>query len=186
MSALAKLGLRPPMSKVRSKSVSEALLTLLKWCLLGLVYLFFFRVLQVTWQGSTTNVAVRRVTSRRSERRSAKGPEKTQSPTVARALTILEPAGSAGQRFEVLAEMTIGRAAGCHITLDDTFLSQLHARVLPSEDGLVVEDLGSTNGTYLNGHRLTSPVALEPGDRLQLGGVVFEISASAVPAGKAS
>ena len=72
-------------------------------------------------------------------------------------------------------ELTIGRAASCHVTLDDTYISQLHARVSTDEQGIVVEDLGSTNGTYLNRQRVTSRVIGSPGDRLQLGGIVLEL-----------
>lgn len=155
--------------------MSEALLTLLKWCLLALVYLFFFRVLQATWFGSTTNVAVRRVASAKSKAGSRQRLQ-AQGPRVeAFSLVVLEPTDLAGRHFEVMGEMTIGRAAGCQINLDDTFISQLHARVSPSENGVVIEDLGSTNGTYLNQQRVTAPVLGGPGDRLQLGSFVMEL-----------
>lgn len=72
-------------------------------------------------------------------------------------------------------EVTIGRAASCHVTLDDTYISQLHARVSPTDQGVLIEDLGSTNGTYLNRQRVTSPVVGALGDRLQLGGIVLEL-----------
>lgn len=75
----------------------------------------------------------------------------------------------------VNGELTIGRAAGCEITLDDTYISQLHARLFDSESGLVVEDLGSTNGTYLNRQRVTAPVVVGPGDRIQVGSIVMEL-----------
>ncbi len=74
-----------------------------------------------------------------------------------------------------MGEMTIGRAAGCQISLDDTYISQLHARVSPSDTGVVVEDLGSTNGTYLNRQRVTTPIIGANGDRIQLGGIVLEV-----------
>jgi len=151
--------------------VSDALLTLLKWCLLALVYLFFFRVLQATWFGSTTNVAVRRVGSPLSTNRG----DKHVASVVSLSLVVLEPQTYAGTYFEVTGEMTIGRAAGCQITLDDTYISQLHAKVFPAEGGVVIEDLGSTNGTYLNRQRVTTPVLGGPGDRVQLGGIVMEL-----------
>ncbi len=74
-----------------------------------------------------------------------------------------------------MGEMTIGRAAGCQITLDDTYISQLHAKVSPGETGVVIEDLGSTNGTYLNRQRVTTPILGGAGDRIQLGGIVMEL-----------
>ncbi len=149
----------------------DALLTLLKWSLLALIYLFFFRVLQATWFGSTTNIAVRRVQGKNSRF------GRNESPSVARALNlvVLEPPTYAGRQFEVMRELTIGRAAGCQISLDDTFMSQLHARVSPSDGGIVVEDLGSTNGTYINQQRVTAAVQANAGDRVQLGGIVLEL-----------
>lgn len=151
--------------------MSEALLTLLKWCLLALVYLFFFRVLQATWFGSTTNVAVRRVgNSASGKRREAKA-----SQAQPLSLVVLEPPTDAGRHFQVMGEMTIGRAAGCQISLEDTYISQLHARVSNAESGVVIEDLGSTNGTYVNRQRVTTPVLGNSGDRIQLGGIVMEL-----------
>jgi hypothetical protein len=151
--------------------VSDALLTLLRWCLLALVYLFFFRVLQATWFGSTTNVAVRRVNGAATPRRQ----QAPAAPIEIPRLVIIEPLAMAGQHIDVTGEMTIGRGAGCQITLDDTYMSQRHARVAPGDGGLVVEDLGSTNGTYLNQQLVTAPALGHPGDRIQLGGVIMEL-----------
>ena len=75
----------------------------------------------------------------------------------------------------LVAEITLGRADTCSIGLpDDTFASQLHARVFLRDAGVWVEDLGSTNGTHLNGAKLTAPVAFAVGDRLQVGSTIFE------------
>ena len=88
---------------------------------------------------------------------------------------MLEPPSDAGREYLVNGEVTIGRAASCHITLDDTYISQLHARVSPDPGGVSVEDLGSTNGTYVNRQRVTSRVVASVGDHVQLGGIVMEI-----------
>ncbi len=152
--------------------MSDALLTLLKWCLLALVYLFFFRVLQATWFGSTTNVTVR------TESKSGGGRGRRKREAVQQAvnhLVVLEPADLAGRQYSISGDTTIGRAAGCQISLDDTYISQLHARVSPSDTGMLIEDLGSTNGTYLNRERVTAPVVGGAGDLVQLGGIVLEI-----------
>ncbi len=152
--------------------MSDALLTLLRWCLLALVYLFFFRVLQATWSGSTTSVAVRRVGA------AVGGHQPVQAGPVEAPphLVVLEPAARGGQRVEVTGELTIGRAAGCQLIFEDTYLSQRHARVSPAEGGLVIEDLGSTNGTYINSQRVTKPVLGRRGDRVQFGGVIMELA----------
>jgi pSer/pThr/pTyr-binding forkhead associated (FHA) protein len=57
---------------------------------------------------------------------------------------------------------------------DDTFASSLHARF--GRDGGCSSDLGSTNGTYVNGARLTGPTVLRPGDQVQVGNTVLEAS----------
>jgi hypothetical protein len=161
--------------------VSEALLTVLKWCLLILLYLFFFRVLQVTWQFS--GVGSRRGGSgprRASGRAAGASPAASSAPLVVRgntvwSLRVLEPPALVGRSFEVKGQATVGRAAGCEITLDDTFVSQLHARVSLTDIGVVIEDLGSTNGTYVNRQRVASATVVQPGDQIQLGGTVLEL-----------
>jgi DNA-binding CsgD family transcriptional regulator len=77
--------------------------------------------------------------------------------------------GSAsGRVFPVqTAGATIGREATCDLVLDDEGLSRVHARVT-TEGGLFLEDLGSTNGTYVNGNRIQK-VGLREGDRIQFG-----------------
>jgi len=81
----------------------------------------------------------------------------------------------AGTVFAVVGELSIGRAAGCEITLDDTFISQVHSRVSLGDSGVVVEDLGSTNGTYLNRKKVTAPVVVNPGDVIQVGSTIMEM-----------
>ncbi len=90
-------------------------------------------------------------------------------------MVVLEPSHLAGRQFNIMGETTIGRAAGCQISLDDTYMSQLHARISPTGSGLLIEDLGSTNGTYVNRQKVTAPVIGESGDRVQLGGIVMEL-----------
>ena len=171
----------------------DALLTLLRWCLLALLYLFFLRVLQATWHGANAP-AKRDVVSARSgkadsSRKQSSAPVEKQSsrkhtirtqpdrswikprPT----LVFVEPVETAGSSFPVNGTLTIGRAAGCEITLDDTYISQLHARVSLADHGIIVEDMGSTNGTYLNRQRVTGPVVVNIGDRIQVGGTVMEL-----------
>lgn len=158
--------------------MSEAVLTLLKWCLLALVYLFFFRVLQATWFATMPTVRRDSNTSsetKRSLRRGRKNQNLALADTANRSLVILEPSSMAGTVFAVVGELSIGRAAGCEITLDDTFISQVHSRVSLGDSGVVVEDLGSTNGTYLNRKKVTAPVVVNPGDVIQVGSTIMEM-----------
>jgi hypothetical protein len=77
---------------------------------------------------------------------------------------------TAGQTFTIQDyPQTIGRGAGSDIVIPDKTLSRQHARIQATDRGCVVEDLGSTNGTFVNGQRITSPTLVRPGDTLQVG-----------------
>jgi pSer/pThr/pTyr-binding forkhead associated (FHA) protein len=73
------------------------------------------------------------------------------------------------------ASSVIGRAPECEIRLDDAYISQQHARIFGKNGSWYVEDLGSTNGTYVNEQRLASPAMLQPGDRIRVGTTVLEL-----------
>ena len=91
------------------------------------------------------------------------------------AVVVLEPKVRKGAGYAIGNEITLGRAPSCAIGLpDDTFASQLHARVFVRDGATWLEDLGSTNGTHLNGEKLTAPVQLAIGDRVQVGSTIFE------------
>jgi pSer/pThr/pTyr-binding forkhead associated (FHA) protein len=92
-------------------------------------------------------------------------------------VTIVEPASERGTSFNVDGELTIGRAGGCGITLSgDTFVSQVHARVFDRDGELYVEDLGSTNGTLMNGAPVQGPTRLQRGDRVHIGQTEIEVA----------
>ena len=71
--------------------------------------------------------------------------------------------------------VVIGRGSDCQIRLDDDYSSTRHARLVPGDDAWLVEDLGSTNGTYLNRKKVTGAMAVRRGDRLQIGKTVLEV-----------
>jgi pSer/pThr/pTyr-binding forkhead associated (FHA) protein len=90
-------------------------------------------------------------------------------------LVVLEPKVRKGAAYPIIGEITLGRASTCSIGLpDDTFASQLHTRVFAADGGVWVEDLGSTNGTHVNGGRISAPMQLAVGDRVQIGSTIFE------------
>lgn len=157
--------------------MSEQLLFVLKLCLLALLYLFFFRVLRAVWAEIKTPAPAgaaappRPGKAERQARKQAKREQRGPAPH----LVVLEPAELKGRSYQIGNEVTLGRAAGCQITVDDTFVSQLHARVFARDGRFLVEDLGSTNGTYLNRQKVGGPMVLSPGDRLQVGNTVLEL-----------
>lgn len=159
--------------------MSEAVLTLLKWCVLALLYLFFFRVMQVTW--ASLRAPARRVNQANAPSSSAavavpSGRAAKPARDHAWALEVVEGDAGAGSLHPIHGELTIGRSTGCHLTLDDTYVSQFHLRLtIDADHRPVVEDLSSTNGTYLNRQRVTSPVVAGLGDRLQVGSTVFVV-----------
>ena len=71
-------------------------------------------------------------------------------------------------------EIIIGRSSDLDMVLVEEMVSRKHARIAYEDDAIVIEDLGSTNGTYLNGARLTGPTVLRPGDQVQVGNTVLE------------
>lgn len=162
--------------------MSEQLLTILKLCLLALLYLFFFRVVRAVWAelrapapaaapagaGAARPAAVQvPAAAAPARRRSARG-----LPTE---LVAAEPAERRGSTYPIGGELTIGRAGGCAIALpEDTYVSNLHARVFAADGQVLVEDLGSTNGTYLNRTKVSAAVPLRKGDRIQVGNTVLE------------
>ncbi|MDQ6615678.1 MAG: FHA domain-containing protein, partial [Actinomycetota bacterium] len=90
---------------------------------------------------------------------------------------MLAPPQQQGVTFELGDELTVGRASGCGVSLpDDTFVSTLHARVFRRDGSLYVEDLGSTNGTFVNDRPVTGAIAFHRGDRLQVGKTVLELA----------
>jgi pSer/pThr/pTyr-binding forkhead associated (FHA) protein len=82
------------------------------------------------------------------------------------------PGHEAGTAYEIPDGATLGRG-DVEIQLDDPFASSRHARISRQGHVLVIEDLGSTNGTYLNEEPLSGPQPLHPGDRIRIGGSEF-------------
>jgi 6-phosphogluconolactonase (cycloisomerase 2 family) len=94
-----------------------------------------------------------------------------------RAMDWLAPRGGSSQRLDVDEELTVGRGQpGLGSIADDTEMSRRHARFTRHASGsLIVEDLGSANGTLVNGRTIAQPTRLRPGDVVQLGGTELEV-----------
>lgn len=147
----------------------HSLLHLLRYFLLGTLWLFFLYVSRMVL------VEVRRS---RSEKTAAPAPAPLGTDrSVALRLKVVDPPQRRGRVFELGEEVTLGRSPGCAVSLeDDTFTSSVHARVFRRNGELWLEDLGSTNGTWLNNKRVTGLERLQRGDRVKVGSTILEVA----------
>jgi pSer/pThr/pTyr-binding forkhead associated (FHA) protein len=90
-------------------------------------------------------------------------------------LEFIEPLDRTGERIDVDRAVVIGRSPDCDLSITDTYLSSRHAWVANDSGDLSIEDLGSTNGTYVNQELVDGRVHLERGDIVQVGGILFEV-----------
>ncbi len=97
------------------------------------------------------------------------------------AVLVVSKGPLAGQRLELDGELVIGRE-GAPVTIDDSELSRRHAAVRPVMGGFEVEDLGSLNGTFVNGQRINIPTRVSGGDSIKVGQSVLELEVAAAPA----
>jgi pSer/pThr/pTyr-binding forkhead associated (FHA) protein len=91
-------------------------------------------------------------------------------------LVVLRGEVSQGKRVRLRGSgHTVGRSQDADIIIDDPYASDFHARVSAENGQTRVEDLGSTNGTYVNGRRITAPTGLVKGDTVQIGKTMLEV-----------
>jgi pSer/pThr/pTyr-binding forkhead associated (FHA) protein len=145
-------------------------LTVLKFAFLALLYFFVYRAIRV---------GIAEVRGR-PEPRSAGAPKARAARPAKRArdassVAILTPDGKRAKSVRLNGTIQIGRAEACQIRLDDTYSSQFHARIFDKGGVWHVEDLGSTNGTYLNQRKLTGPTPVGAGDRIKIGKSILEL-----------
>jgi pSer/pThr/pTyr-binding forkhead associated (FHA) protein len=147
----------------------HSLLELLRYSLLAAIWLFFVYAARMVW------VEVRRSRAEQLQAPAA-APVAVDKSLVLR-LRVVDPPQRRGRVFELGEEVTVGRSPGCAVPLDDdTFASSIHARVFMRSGELWIEDLGSTNGTFLNDERLEVPTRLRRGDRVKVGSTILEVA----------
>ncbi|MFD7555747.1 FHA domain-containing protein [Streptomyces sp. NPDC059072] len=164
--------------------MSELTLTVMRLGFLAVLWLFVIVAVQVI----RSDLFGTRVTQRGSRRggntgapaqsggRQAAPPQQRQRRGAPTKLVVSE--GTLTGTTVALAGQTItlGRAHDSTIVLDDDYASSRHARIYPDRDGQwIVEDLGSTNGTYLDRTRLTTPTPIPPGAPIRIGKTVIEL-----------
>lgn len=144
----------------------------LRLVLLLALYLFFARVVWAVW----SEVRVPALTPGSNASSPTGATSRIPRRQRVTELKIIEPKSLKGSRIELTSTpIVIGRSSDADLDFpDDTYLSSRHARVWSADGIAMVEDLGSTNGTQINGRRVDTATAIVPGDRVQMGHVLVE------------
>jgi pSer/pThr/pTyr-binding forkhead associated (FHA) protein len=161
-------------------TIAEALtpfvLAVLKYAFLALLYFFVFRAIRSVAldvsgrrRAATTQVAAQPAAK---QPKPAKGGKPGKPPTQ---LILRTENGKKTGTFSLREPLQIGRAEACHVRLDDRYSSQFHARLYPKDGGWFLEDLGSTNGTYLNRQRVQGTHEIHAGDQIRIGRTTLEL-----------
>jgi hypothetical protein len=160
----------------------NAVLRIMQWGVIALIFLFFLRVIRAVWVEMSPATIRKPRSQRRHERREERAAASVPSePRATRRrhlyLKVVQPPEHAGRAYDLDDELTIGRSPGCGVAMpEDIYTSTLHARLFRRNDQLWVEDLGSTNGTFVNSEQISQAMKLGKGDLLQIGSTVFEVS----------
>ena len=156
---------------VLADTITPFALSALKYGLFALLFLFIWRSMR--WVVRGLSVAEQAAAAQRSGRR----PRDT-APTLPPGPSTLLVKGQSDAKprtVRLSASMTIGRAPECELRIEDTYASQQHARLFAKNNSWFVEDLGSTNGTFVNDQKLAAPAMLQPGDKVRVGQTIMEL-----------
>ncbi|MDQ0985649.1 FHA domain-containing protein [Streptomyces sp. V2I9] len=170
--------------------MSELTLTVMRLGFLAVLWLFVIVAVQVirsdlfgtrvTQRGSRRGAAEARPQQGRQQQQAAP-PQQRQQPGRQRrgapTKLVVSEGTLTGTTVALQGQtITLGRAHDSTIVLDDDYASSRHARIYPDRDGQwIVEDLGSTNGTYLERTRLTTPTPIPLGAPIRIGKTVIEL-----------
>jgi len=155
---------------VLADGITPFALSALKYGLFALLFLFIWRSMRWVVRGLNVDTGPSRAV------RSGKTPPPAPvAPPGPSSVLIYEQDKGKPRSVKVAASMVMGRAPECELMLDDTYVSQQHARLFGKNGSWYVEDLGSTNGTFVNEQRLAAPAMVQPGDRIRVGQTVLEL-----------
>jgi pSer/pThr/pTyr-binding forkhead associated (FHA) protein len=156
--------------------VSELTLFLIRVAYLAILWIFVLSAISVIRSdmfGARVPEAARGAEARKEKRGGSKPPPKRRgSPTH----VVVTEGSNVGERADLdQAPILIGRGSDAAIRLDDDYVSTRHARIAASGDQWFVEDLGSTNGTYIGTVRITQPTTITLGTQVRIGKTILEL-----------
>ena len=141
-------------------------LSALKYGLLALLFLFVWRSMRWVVRGLNVD---------RTPPGVATGGAPASDSPARPSMLMVSSDGQKPRSVRLDASTTIGRSVECELRLDDTYVSQQHARIFDRSGNWYVEDLGSTNGTFVNEQKLVAPAMLTPGDKIRVGQTIVEL-----------
>jgi pSer/pThr/pTyr-binding forkhead associated (FHA) protein len=159
--------------------MSELTLALIRFAYLAVLWIFVLSAISVIRSDMFGARVPRKESAKRPKaaRQPKKPPKKPskQRRGDPRQVVIIE-GGNSGETVSLTdAPLLIGRGTDAAIRLDDDYVSTRHARIASSGDQWFVEDLGSTNGTYVGSRRITQPTTIGPGSQVRIGKTVLEL-----------
>ena len=155
--------------------MSELALTLVRLAFLGLLWLFVLMTVLVL-RKDLRQPAETRPTGRPRQPKAPKPAKVARQAKVRGTKLVVTEGPLTGTVIPLTtAQVTIGRAPDSTVVIEDDYASSRHARVYPSEGAWVVEDLGSTNGTWIDRTRITTPTVLPVGVPLRVGRTTLQL-----------
>ena len=152
-------------------AITPFALSALKYGLFALLFLFIWRSMRWVVRGLSVAEA-----SSAAEQRGRRPRESAPTLPPGPSTLLVQGRSDAKPRtLKLSASMTVGRAPECELRLDDTYASQQHARLFARNNSWFVEDLGSTNGTFVNEQKLAAPAMLQAGDKVRVGQTIMEL-----------
>ncbi|WP_109507078.1 FHA domain-containing protein FhaB/FipA [Nocardioides speluncae] len=155
--------------------MSEITLFLIRFAYLAILWIFVLSAISVIRSdmfGARVPADVGHVERRAPRGQRAKAGRRRGAPTH----VLVVDGGNAGERADLdRAPLLIGRGSDAAIRLDDDYVSTRHARIAASGEQWFVEDLGSTNGTYVGAVRITQPTTITLGTQVRIGKTILEL-----------
>jgi pSer/pThr/pTyr-binding forkhead associated (FHA) protein len=157
--------------------MSEIALTVIKVLFLALLWLFILSAVSVIRSDLFGKTVAAPDQPRAQELESPLPPARKSRRTRGDPrIVVITQGNQAGMSADLAAGVVlIGRGADCQLILDDDYVSTRHARIVTAENGVYLEDLGSTNGSYVNGQRITAPTSVTLADTIRIGKTVMKL-----------